>query len=185
MKLIVIDNYDSFTYNLVQLFNGFDLDIIVFRNDQISIDDLENLNPDLLCISPGPKTPAHSGISQDIVGKFGSHTPIFGVCLGMQVINEVFGGKTVKSKNPTHGKCSSITHSGDSLFSSIPSEFKAARYHSLEIARISDQLKIIARTGDIVMGIRHIEFPIYGVQFHPESFMTEYGNQLINNFLNI
>ena len=185
MKLIVIDNYDSFTYNLVQLFSEFNLDITVFRNDEITTNDLENLNPDLICISPGPKTPAHSGVSQDIVRKFGPHTPILGVCLGMQVINEVYGGRTIKSEIPTHGKCSSITHSSEDLFLNIQSPFKAARYHSLEIDLISDKLVPIAHSDNIIMAIKHTEFPVYGVQFHPESFMTEYGNQLVSNFLTL
>ena len=184
MKLLIIDNYDSFSYNLAQLFRRFALDVAVYRNDEITTDDIKSLNPDYLCISPGPKTPKDAGISADVVRQFGSHLPILGVCLGMQVINEVFGGVTVKSHNPWHGKISKIHHTNDGFFSNIPSPFNVARYHSLKIQTKSEHLRILANsTDDVIMGIQHKYFPICGVQFHPESFMTEYGEHIIENFL--
>ncbi len=184
MKLIIIDNYDSFTYNLAQLFGRFALDVRVYRNDAINTDDIQSMNPDYICISPGPKTPDDAGISGDVVRRFGSRVPVLGVCLGMQVINEVFGGITKRADNPLHGKVSKIHHISDGIFTNIPSPFNAARYHSLQIITKTEHLKILANSDDnVIMGIQHRHFPICGVQFHPESFMTEYGENIIENFL--
>jgi anthranilate synthase component 2 len=184
MRLVMIDNYDSFTYNLVQLFFEFDLEVLVYRNDQISIDDVRRLEPDWICISPGPKDPKHAGISKALVEQLGPHVPILGVCLGMQVINEVFGGRTKKAPVPVHGKTSSVVHSGHGIFTGIPSPFRAARYHSLCIEPHDDCIVPLAFAEDgVIMGVQHAFLPICGVQFHPESFMSEFGLDLVQNFL--
>ncbi len=184
MQLVMIDNYDSFTYNLVQLFYEFDVKVTVFRHDEVTIEAIGKLEPDWICISPGPKDPAHAGISGDVVRKFGSKTPILGVCLGMQVINEVFGGRTLKAPLPMHGKKSMVSHSGRDIFSGIPSPFCVARYHSLCIEIRSPLLVPLAESEDgVIMGVRHRFWPIHGVQFHPESFMSAYGRELAANFL--
>lgn len=186
MRLVVIDNYDSFTFNLVQLFFEFDLEVSVFRNDRVTLDGIDALRPDWICISPGPRSPAHSGISKAVVERFGPTIPILGVCLGMQVINEVFGGKTIKAPVPVHGKCSRVAHEGRGIFTGIPSPFWAARYHSLCVELQSDCLLPVASAEDrVLMGIRHRSWPLCGVQFHPESFMTEHGLELIRNFLSL
>ena len=185
-KLVVIDNYDSFTFNLVQMFMDFDLSIEVFRNDEVSIGEIREISPDYILISPGPKTPEASGISKPLIREFYKEVPILGVCLGMQCINEVFNGKTVRAEIPVHGKKSDLFHDGKGLYRGIPSPFKAARYHSLIIERHSDELLETSRTADgTVMSIRHTEYPLFGVQYHPESFMTEYGRELISRFLTI
>lgn len=184
--LLVIDNYDSFTYNLVQMFAQYDLHISVFRNDKISLQEAKALCPDYILVSPGPKDPGHSGISRAIIEAFFREVPILGVCLGMQCINEVFGGNTERANRPIHGKTSAVFHEGEGILKGIPSPFRAARYHSL-VARVpvkSTSLTVTARTEDgIVMGISHRAFPVHGIQFHPESFMTEYGFSLAENFL--
>ncbi len=183
-KLLVIDNYDSFTYNLVQMFRSYDLDITVVRNDAVTVDQAGEFSPDFIVISPGPGTPGRAGISKSLVAKYFRTTPILGVCLGMQCINEVFGGRTVRAPEPVHGKKSSLIHNGEGLFKNIPSPFSAARYHSLIIERRSEELAETSRTSDgIVMSIQHKDFPLFGVQFHPESFMTEYGSEMIKEFL--
>lgn len=184
MRLIMIDNYDSFTYNLVQLFREFDIEVLVFRHDETSIPRMERLKPDWVCISPGPKNPFHSGISKAVVEVFGPRTPLLGVCLGMQVINEVFGGTTLKAPTPVHGKRSLVEHHGEGILAGIPSPFRVARYHSLRIDPSSPFIKPVAFADDgVIMAIGHISWPLWGVQFHPESFMTEYGLELIRNFL--
>jgi anthranilate synthase component 2 len=184
VRLVVIDNYDSFTFNLVQLFYEFDLEIQVFRHDQVSPAEIEGLHPDWICISPGPKDPAHSGISKEVVRRFGPTVPILGVCLGMQVINEVFGGRTPRAPVPMHGKTCPVVHAGEGPFAGIPSPFRVARYHSLRIEVTSPELIPLAHAPDqVVMAIRHRSWPLWGVQFHPESFMTEYGLELSANFL--
>jgi len=184
MRLIMIDNYDSFTFNLVQLFYEFDLEVLVFRHDEISLEGIEKLEPDWICVSPGPKDPGHAGISKAVVRRFGQHVPILGVCLGMQVINEVFGGRTHKAPVPMHGKRCRVDHAGRSIFSGIPSPFRVARYHSLCIEPGSPLIVQLAVAEDgVIMGIRHRFWPICGVQFHPESFMSEYGLELVENFL--
>ena len=184
MHLIMIDNYDSFTYNLVQLFYEFDVKVTVFRHDEVTIEEIGALAPDWICISPGPGDPTRAGISSAVVQGFGSSIPVLGVCLGMQVINEAFGGKTLKAPVPMHGKRSSVSHSGEGIFSGIPSPFSVARYHSLCVEIRSPLLLPLASTEDgVLMGLRHRFLPIFGVQFHPESFMSEYGRELATNFL--
>ncbi len=185
-KLMVIDNYDSFTYNLVQMFMDYSLQIEVYRADKVSVDEAVSLKPGYILISPGPKDPAYSGISIPIIERFYRELPVLGVCLGMQCINELFGGKTVRAPFPVHGKTSTIRHNGKGIFRGIPSEFTAARYHSLMICPSDDQLTITAMSEDnVIMGISHPEYPLHGVQFHPESFLTEYGQVIVKNFLNL
>ena len=186
MRLVMIDNYDSFTYNLAQLFYEFDIEVLVYRHDRVSLQEIKDLRPDWICISPGPKTPAHAGISNEVVRRFGPRIPVLGVCLGMQVINEVFGGSTIQAPLPLHGKCSLVSHSGEGVFKNVPSPLQAARYHSLQISLHSTELAVTARAEDgVIMGIRHRTMPVEGVQFHPESFMTEYGLELAANFLSM
>jgi len=185
-KLLVIDNYDSFTYNLVQMFMLHTLAIEVYRSDRITIEQAERIKPDYIVISPGPKDPANAGISTKIVKILYKKIPILGVCLGMQCINEAFGGITVRAPLPVHGKTSVVEHDGSGIFEGMASPFNAARYHSLIVKSDESRLKVNARTRDgIVMGISHPFFPLYGVQFHPESFMTEGGQVLIENFLQL
>lgn len=186
MRLVMIDNYDSFTYNLVQLFQEFALEVIVFRNDEVSVEAVRGLDPDWICISPGPKDPVHAGISKDVIHHLGTTIPILGVCLGMQAINEVFGGKTRQAPFPVHGKTSPVYHEGESIFSGLPSPFMAARYHSLRIEIRSESLAPLAFSPEgVCMAIRHRSLPVFGVQFHPESFMTECGIELVKNFMSI
>jgi anthranilate synthase component 2 len=184
MKLVMIDNYDSFTYNLVQLFSEFEIEVQVFRHDAVTAEGIASLAPDWICISPGPRDPSHSGVSKQVVERLGSRIPILGVCLGMQVINEVFGGKTVRAPLPVHGKRSRVVHTGEGVFAGVPSPFWVARYHSLCIVPESDAVVPLAWSEDrVIMGIRHRSWPVCGVQFHPESFLTEYGMEIISNFL--
>jgi anthranilate synthase component II len=184
MRMVMIDNYDSFTYNLVQLFYEFDLELLVFRNDGIALQKIGELAPDYICISPGPKDPDHAGISKDVVQSFGQRVPILGVCLGMQVIAEVFHGRTKKAPVPVHGKKRLVQHNGEGVFAGIPSPFWAARYHSLCVEIDPSQIEVIATADDgVIMGIRHRYWPVTGVQFHPESFMSEFGLELVCNFL--
>lgn len=186
MKLFLIDNYDSFTYNLVQLFAGLDAQIVVRRNDRVSFKEIEEEDPNGIIISPGPKTPSDSGICKALVRRFQNRYPILGVCLGMQIINEVFGGETVLAPRPVHGEKDEILHAESGIFASIPSPFSAARYHSLTVRRASAEIKVTAwNKEDLIMGVEHISCPIYGVQFHPESFMTEYGEVMAGNFLEV
>lgn len=182
-RLLVIDNYDSFTYNLVQMFTGFDLDILVKRSDRITLSEARMFDPAYLLVSPGPKDPSHAGISKAIISEFLHSIPILGVCLGMQCLNEVFGGTTSRAPVPVHGKTSQVHHQGQGIFSGVPSPFAAARYHSLMINPVSPDLLVTAQVGDIVMGVEARGLPVFGVQFHPESFLTENGSILIRNFL--
>jgi anthranilate synthase component II len=185
-KLLVIDNYDSFTYNLVQMFMHFDLAIEVHRSDKITVDEAAGKMPDYILISPGPRDPVHAGISIALIQALFDQIPIFGVCLGMQCINEAFGGKTLRAPLPVHGKTSLVRHDNRSIFSGIPSPFKAARYHSLMTCPETDVLQVTSRSDDgVIMGLSHPDFPVHGVQFHPESFMTDFGFQLVENFLNL
>ena len=185
-KLLVIDNYDSFTYNLVQMFMHYDLDIEVHRCDRISIGEIETRQPDYILISPGPKDPAHAGISVQLVKALCGKIPILGICLGMQCINEAFGGKTVRAPVPMHGKTSMVHHSNSGIFKNIPSPFVAARYHSLIVEFTISGLLITSRSQDgVIMGISHPTIPLHGVQFHPESFLTEHGFLLVENFLRL
>jgi len=186
-KLLVIDNYDSFTYNLVQMFKCYDLSIKVHRSDRITLEHARAFQPDYILISPGPKDPAYAGISLELIGSFYREIPILGVCLGMQCINEVFGGKTVRADLPVHGKTSLVSHWNESVFKGLDSPFRAARYHSL-VTRVDEcsGLKVSAMSDDgVVMGLYHPECPLHGVQFHPESFLTEQGFTLIENFLEL
>ena len=184
MRLLMIDNYDSFTYNLVQLFSEFDLEVLVFRHDEISLDGIADLQPDWLCISPGPKAPDQAGISKAAIAHFYRQVPILGVCLGHQALNEVFGGVTVKAPVPVHGKRHLVFHQGQGVFKGLPSPFGAARYHSLMAVPASPELEVTAWTDDgVVMGLQHRRFPLHGVQFHPESFLSSHGHALAANFL--
>jgi len=189
-KLLVIDNYDSFTYNLVQMFRQYPLSVHVHRSDAIDLGRIANLAPDYILVSPGPKDPAHAGISMPLIARWYRRVPILGVCLGMQCINEVFGGSTVRSPRPLHGKTSLVHHDGRRLFAGLPSPFRVARYHSLAVVPDpcdpNGPLIVTARSeDDIVMGLAHPAYPLYGVQFHPESFLTEYGFNLVENFLKL
>jgi len=184
--LLMIDNYDSFTYNIVQYFGELGEDVRVYRNDEITIEQIEALNPDRICISPGPKAPAQAGISIDVLKHFAGKKPILGVCLGHQAIGEAFGGKVIRAKQVMHGKTSAIAHTGVGVFKNLPSPFTVIRYHSLAIERASlpSCLEVTAWTDDgEIMGVRHREFDIEGVQFHPESILSEHGHALLKNFL--
>lgn len=166
------------------MFKQYELDIHVYRNNKIDLDFADKLNPDYILISPGPRTPEYSGISKPLIKKFHKSKPILGVCLGMQCINELFGGKTVKAAVPVHGKKDQIFHEGNGIFKKMPKPFQAARYHSLIIERESSNLTETAHSREgIIMGIEHEEYPLHGIQFHPESFMTEKGFTMIENFL--
>ena len=184
--ILVIDNYDSFTYNLVQALEALGKKIIVYRNDQIDIEEIEKINPSYIVISPGPGIPSKAGISVDVIRHFGHRIPILGVCLGHQAIAEAFGGRIVRASRIMHGKTSLIYHDGKSIYQGIPNPFEAVRYHSLIVDKDSlpDVLEITAWTDmDEIMGIRHKKYPIEGVQFHPESIMTKKGNDLLRNFV--
>ena len=187
--LLVIDNYDSFTYNLVQYLGELGADMKVFRNDEVTVDEIENdLKPERILISPGPGTPDDAGISLNAIERFANKLPILGVCLGHQAIGQHFGGKVVRGSQPVHGKPVSIKHDGKTLFDGIPQDFAAGRYHSLVVEKESlpDCLEISAESPDgLVMAMRHKELPIEGVQFHPESILTEHGKHLLKNFLAI
>ncbi len=186
MRLVMIDNYDSFTFNLAQLFYEFDLEVRVFRHDAVTLEDIAALRPRWLCISPGPKAPAQAGISKEVIARFQQDIPVLGVCLGHQALNEVWGGVTERAPLPVHGKCSQIHHGGQGLFAGIPSPFKGARYHSLMAVPASADLEVTAWSTDgVVMGLSHRRYPLHGVQFHPESFLTDYGYELAANFLNL
>lgn len=186
--ILVIDNYDSFTYNLVQYLGELGAELQVYRNDKITLEDIKKIAPAKILISPGPGVPKDAGISEDVIRTFGSRTPILGVCLGHQAIGEVFGGRIVRAKNLMHGKTSKIYHNGKGLFKGIKSPFDATRYHSLVVERESlpKILQITAETKDKeIMGLVHREYPIYGVQFHPESILTAEGKKLLGNFLKL
>lgn len=185
-KLLVIDNYDSFTYNLVQMFMHYDLEIKVYRSDMITLEQITRHEPDYVLISPGPKDPFHAGISIELIKNFYDILPIFGVCLGLQCINEAFGGRTVRAPVPMHGKTSMIQHDNYGIFEGISSPFPAARYHSLMVEFKQTELVVTSRSPDgVIMGMSHPEFPLHGVQFHPESFLTENGFLLMENFLRL
>lgn len=184
--LLVIDNYDSFTYNLVQYFGELGADLQVFRNDQITIEGIRELAPEKICISPGPGTPDEAGISCDVVRAFGETTPILGVCLGHQAVAQVYGAKIVRAGRLMHGKTSPILHEGQSVFKGLPNPFEATRYHSLIVKRdsVPEVLEVTAETAEgEIMGVKHRELPVHGVQFHPESILTSEGKKLLQNFL--
>lgn len=184
--LLMIDNYDSFTYNIVQYLGELGEDVRTVRNDEITLGDIEKMAPERICISPGPKAPKDAGISLDILREFKGKLPILGVCLGHQAIGEAFGGKVIRAKQVMHGKTSLIAHTGVGVFKDLPSPFTVIRYHSLAIERASlpDCLEVTAWTDDgEIMGVRHKEYDIEGVQFHPESILSEHGHALFKNFL--
>ena len=186
MNVLIIDNYDSFTYNLYHLLLKFGLCLSVRRNDAIEPEEIRVLSPDMIVVSPGPKNPSESGNTKWIITEMFPEKPILGVCLGMQAINEVFGGKTVHAPQPVHGKTSRIYHQGDAIFQGLPSPFSVARYHSLISTDIPECLRIVASTEDrIPMAFIHRELPVCGVQYHPESFLSQYGFEVIQNFLAI
>jgi para-aminobenzoate synthetase component 2 len=183
--VLIIDNYDSFTYNLVQYLGELGADIEVRRNDQTSVEEIERMAPEKIVISPGPKTPSEAGICLEVIQKLSGRIPILGVCLGHQAIGQAFGGKVVRAPEIMHGKTSNITHDGKSIFSDLPNPFSATRYHSLIVERSSlpPCFEISATTGALIMGLRHKEMRVEGVQFHPESVLTAPGKQLLANFL--
>jgi anthranilate synthase/aminodeoxychorismate synthase-like glutamine amidotransferase len=186
MTVVVIDNYDSFTYNLVQYLGELGADLRVWRNDEVTVDEIRRLEPTHIVISPGPGTPAEdSGISNEVIRAFYQTTPILGVCLGHQCLGHVFGGVVTRAPRLMHGKVSPVYHTGDPLFTGIPSPFQATRYHSLIVREpLPQDFVLIAFTAEgEVMGMKHRRYPCYGVQFHPESILTEGGKQLLSNFL--
>ena len=186
--ILVLDNYDSFTYNLVQYFGELGADLQVRRNDQLTVKEIKELAPQRIVISPGPCTPREAGISNDVIRAFGQRLPILGVCLGHQCIGDVYGGEVVRADRLMHGKTSPIHHQGESVFLGLPSPFQATRYHSLLIRRetLPQVLEITAETAEgEIMGLRHRELPIHGVQFHPESILTTEGKHLLQNFLDL
>lgn len=186
--LLVIDNYDSFTFNLVQYFGQLGVEQRVFRNDEITVEQALALNPERVMISPGPCSPSEAGVSCDIIRAFAGKKPLLGVCLGHQAIGQVYGGKVVRAPNLMHGKTSPIFHDGEDLFRGMPSPFAATRYHSLVVDRPSlpECLKVTAWTEDgLIMGLKHRTLPVWGVQFHPESFVTERGLDILANFLRL
>jgi anthranilate synthase/aminodeoxychorismate synthase-like glutamine amidotransferase len=186
--LVMIDNYDSFTYNLVQYLGELGQVIKVHRNDQVTVDEIEAQKPDRIVISPGPCTPLEAGISNEILRRFGGKLPILGVCLGHQCIGHVFGGEVVRAPRLMHGKTSMIHHDGKTIFAGLPNPFEATRYHSLIIKRetLPDCLEITAETDQQeIMGVRHKRHQIEGVQFHPESILTQCGKDLLRNFLSL
>ena len=184
--ILVIDNYDSFTYNLVQYLKDIEQDIKVFRNNKITIDEIISLQPEFILISPGPSTPDNAGISLAVVEKLKGKIPIFGVCLGHQTIAQAFGSKITRAKEPVHGKAHSIRHNGTGVFTNVKNQLKVTRYHSLIVdkATLTNELEITAETEDgEIMGIRHKSYLIEGVQFHPEAILSECGRQILCNFL--
>ena len=183
--ILVIDNYDSFTYNLVQYLGELGADLEVRRNNRITVDEIRALRPEKILLSPGPCTPNEAGISLDVVHTFAGEIPILGVCLGHQTIGQAFGGKVVRAPKLMHGKTSEIHHTGQGVFRGLPNPFTATRYHSLIVERESlpDVLEITAEADDLIMGLRHRELPVEGVQFHPESILTDQGKKLLANFL--
>ena len=184
--LLMIDNYDSFTYNLVQYFSELGEEVRTYRNDEITLEEIAAMRPDRICISPGPCTPLEAGVSVPLLKQFAGKLPILGVCLGHQSTAEAFGGKVIRAKQVMHGKTSAIAHTGVGVFSDLPSPYTVTRYHSLAIERASlpECLEVTAWTEDgEIMGVRHRNYEIQGVQFHPESILSEHGHALLNNFL--
>ncbi len=186
MRILLLDNYDSFTYNLYQYLSELGAQVEVHRNDEIEVDQIRELAPDKIVISPGPCTPTEAGISLSLIRELGVEIPILGVCLGHQAIGAAFGGRIVRAREPVHGKLSAIFHHGEGVFEGLPSPFDATRYHSLIVERESlpSALEITAETEDgVIMGLRHRTLAVEGIQFHPESYTTQYGKQLLRNFL--
>jgi len=185
--LLLIDNYDSFTYNLFQYLSELGEEVKVVRNDKMGIDEMKKLSPQRIVISPGPGTPEQAGISNDVIHHFGARLPILGVCLGHQCVSYCYGGRVDRAGEIKHGKSSLIHHDGKGLFTGLPNPFPAIRYHSLAVMRddLPDCLEVSAWTeNNLIMGLRHRQFPVEGVQFHPESIMTEVGKDLLKNFIN-
>ena len=188
MKLLMLDNYDSFTYNLVQYFGELGVDVKVARNDQITLDEIAAMAPDRICVSPGPCSPAEAGISVSLIQRFAGQMPILGVCLGHQAIGAAYGGDIVRAQQIMHGKTVQITHTGTDIFTDLPSPYTVIRYNSLTIdpKTLPDCLEVTATAPDgDIMGVRHKTLPLYGVQFHPESVLSEHGHAMLQNFLNI
>jgi len=188
MKILVIDNFDSFTYNLVQYLGELGTELQVFRNNAISLAEIRERSPDGIVISPGPGTPDNSGITLSVIKEFAETLPILGVCLGNQAIGQAFGGKIIRANELMHGKTSQIYHEGTGIFVGLPNPFTATRYHSLIVDSdsVPECLQVTAHTNDgVIMGLEHKELPVFGVQFHPESFLTACGKSLLQNFLNI
>ena len=189
--LLMIDNYDSFTHNLVQYLGELGADVVVRRNDEITVDNIEGLAPTHIMISPGPCTPNEAGVSMDVIRRYAGVLPILGVCLGHQCIGQVYGGRVIRARQVMHGKTSPVHHTGEGVFSGLPSPYEATRYHSLVVDRdgLPDCLEVTAWTShadgsvDEIMGLRHRELPLEGVQFHPESILTAHGHDLLRNFL--
>ena len=187
-KILVVDNYDSFTYNLVQYFGALGCEVVVKRNDEIALDDIHTVGADRICISPGPGRPENAGVSNNLIREWGSKFPILGVCLGHQCIGSVFGGEVVSAPRLMHGKTSPVLHNGEGVFAELPNPFEATRYHSLIVRRetLPSCLAITAETAEgEIMGLQHRELPIHGVQFHPESILTADGMKLLGNFLSL
>jgi anthranilate synthase component 2 len=190
--LLVIDNYDSFTYNLVQLIGALGVEPVVKRNDEVTLADIERLHPERIVLSPGPCTPNEAGISVDVVKHFGPTTPVLGVCLGHQAIGQAFGGRVVRARRIMHGKTSPIAHTGEAIFQGLPAPLEVARYHSLVVDRASlpAELQVLAWTDepgylDEIQALRHTRHPVWGVQFHPESIASQGGRELMSNFLKL
>lgn len=191
MSVLMIDNYDSFTYNIVQYLQSLGAQVKVIRNDELSVDEIEKLAPERIVISPGPSTPDNAGVSLEVIRRLGPNTPIFGVCLGHQSLGQAYGGEVIRAKHIMHGKTSHIRHEGRGVFAGLPDAYEATRYHSLVVSRDSlpESLEITAWTEyedgrfEEIMGLRHREHPVEGVQFHPESIKTEHGHALLRNFL--
>ena len=186
--ILIIDNYDSFTYNLVQYIGAINPELKVYRNDKITLDEINNISPQRIVISPGPGIPEDAGISIDIIKMYKRDIPIFGICLGHQAITVAFGGKVDRANEIVHGKTSKIHHTGSAIFKDIPEKFEATRYHSLGAMEDSfpSELKVTARTDKgLIMALEHEDYPIYGVQFHPESIVTEHGMKMVQNFLEV
>ena len=189
--LLMIDNYDSFTYNLVQYLQSLGAEVKVVRNDAMTVDEIETLAPERIVISPGPGTPDQAGVTLEMIERLGQRTPILGVCLGHQSIGQIYGGDVIRAKTIMHGKTSRIRHEGKGVFADLPDAYEATRYHSLVVDRntLPDSLEVTAWTEyedgsfEEIMGLRHREFPVEGVQFHPESILTEHGHALLKNFL--
>jgi anthranilate synthase component 2 len=186
--LLMIDNYDSFTFNLVQYFGELGQAVVVRRNDKISLEEIKAMQPERIVISPGPGVPAEAGVSEAVIREFGPGLPVLGVCLGHQALGEVFGGTVERAPELMHGKVSRIQHNQAGLFEGLPQDFQATRYHSLVVRRedLPDELDVTAWTNSgLIMGLQHRRYPVYGVQFHPESILTEHGKDLLRNFLKI
>jgi anthranilate synthase/aminodeoxychorismate synthase-like glutamine amidotransferase len=183
--ILLIDNYDSFTYNLYHYLSELGAEVKVFLNDRITLDQIETLRPEKIVISPGPCTPAEAGISCDAIIRFGEHVPILGVCLGHQAIGAAYGGRVVRAPSIMHGKLSDVSHDSRTIFRDVKNPFAAMRYHSLVIdpKSLPEAISVSATAGDVIMGVRHKKFPVEGVQFHPESILNEEGKKILKNFL--